>query len=434
MAGGACVYHAAMSRPATRQEKDFAGLIALAIGAGICAIGGGLFPSVLESANAPTWIVLGSGGLFVLSGLSLFAQERTPAWVTGLLANLLLTLFAAIPAWIATEGRADAFSLSFGAGASGVEFGAMDVMRLAFGGVALLIAVIALFAWLHWLATLSWYARGYLLAGGLLAWYGLFVMLPAEPRWPELADDHARLARYSLLVEDGGWARLRGSGPRRDLFPPWHNLEDWTKAARDRLAAARVAPPESTLLEIPALAAPPRIDGRIDAGEWQGALRVDLQPDDKGSTVLLAADQSHLYLAAEAPADTTADGYDQFRFWFHIGLSPWLVSERVHLDRAGTVLALRQSRYPWGDNPPRSRSDWRIYARARGATTVAGHRRYELVLDLAESGIRAGVPFPGWLEIEGDPLRDAAGKFRARNDLGRAGSHQAPLWLRIAPR
>ena len=102
------------------------------------------------------------------------------------------------------------------------------------------------------------------------------------------------------------------------------------------------------------------------------------------------------------------------------------------MDRSGAVTTLRATRFPWGDFPPRSRTDWRIYENARGASSLEGHRRFELALDLAEAGITPGVPFPAWLEIEGDPRRDAAGKFKARSILGRAGSHAAPLWLRVA--
>lgn len=140
------------------------------------------------------------------------------------------------------------------------------------------------------------------------------------------------------------------------------------------------------------------------------------------------------YFAADVPADTTSEGFDQFRVWFHIGLSPWLDNERAFVGRAGEVSSLRAMRFPWGDHAPRSRTHWHIYERARGASSVSGHRRFELALDLDEAGIAPGVAFPLWLEVEGDPQRDAAGKFKARTDLGRAGSHQAPLWLRLAPR
>ena len=294
--------------------------------------------------------------------------------------------------------------------------------------------LIALAAWISWLRKLSWSGRGYFAAAAALAAHLLLVVMPAEPRWPELADDHQRLARYALLVEDEGWSRLDGKEPRRWYFPPWHNFEEWTKAARSRLAASRIAPAGQEVLSIPAIAAAPRLDGSIGEDEWRGARRIALAPHALGSVVHIAGDERFIYFAADVPADTTNEGFDQFRVWFHIGLSPWLDNERAFVGRAGEVNSLRQTRFPWGEYAPRSRTDWRIYERARGASAVSGHRRFELALDLGESGIAPGIAFPLWLEVEGDPRRDAAGKFKARTDLGRAGSHAAPLWLRIDPR
>jgi len=47
--------------------------------------------------------------------------------------------------------------------------------------------------------------------------------------------------------------------------------------------------------------------------------------------------------------------------------------------------------------------------------------------------IVGGVPFPAFFEIEGDPARDAAGKFKARTILGTAGSQVQPVWLVVPP-
>lgn len=421
-----------MTRAATRQERDGAGLIALLIGLGITALGGGVFPDLLHGAHAPMWVLLAAGGVFALAGISLLTQGRTPDWVQRLILNCLLTLFAAIPAWIAWGGSRHGFSASAGWVQLHFGFEFADIGRMVFAASALLMGLIASLAWISWFAKLSWTARGGLGAVAVLAANLLLVVLPAEPRWPEVRDDHERLGRYALMVEDEGWSRIEGHEPRRWNFPPWRNFEQWTKAARSRLAAGRVAPAGQEIVTIPALVAPPAIDGAIGEGEWRGARRIPLEPESLGSSVLIASDDRFLYLAADAPADTTATGFDQFRFWFHIRLSPWLDNERVFVDRSGAVTALRATRFPWGDYPPRSRTDWRIYENARGASSLDGHRRFELALDLAEAGITPGVHFPAWLEIEGDPLRDAAGKFKARSDLGRAGSHTAPLWLRVA--
>ena len=419
----------------TRGQNDAFGLIALAIGAGIVAVAAGTWPDALRGLHAPAWVLLAAGGVFALAGASLLSQDRTPPWVQAVIGNLILTLFAVIPAWVAWGGSRRGFSASGNLGGFGLTagFDIGDIVRMAFAGSAILMGLIALAVWLAWLRKLSWSGRGYFLVAALLASQLLFVTLPAEPRWPDVADDHQRLARYALLVEDEAWARIDGREARRWYFPPWRNFEDWTKAARSRLAAARTAPAGQEVPGIPYLATPPVLDGRIGADEWRGALRIELAPQGLATVVLVAADERYLYFAADVPVDTTGEGFDQFRVWLHIGLSPWLDNERAFVGSGGEVSSLRQSHFPWGDSLPRSRTDWRIYERARAATAVAGHRRYELALDLAEAGIAPGVAFPLWLEVEGDPQRDAAGKFMARTELGRAGSDTAPLWLRIGP-
>ncbi len=421
---------------ASRGQRDAFGLIALAIGAGIMALGSGLWPHALSGLNAPVWVLLAAGGVFALAGASLLSQGRTPPWVQALIGNCILTLFAVIPAWIAWGGSRRGFSASGNLGGLWLTMGfdGVNVGRMVFAGSAILMGLIALAVWIGWLRKLSWAGRGYFLAAALLAAQLLFVTMPAEPRWPDVADDHQRLARYALLVEDEGWSRLDGGQARRWYFPPWRNFEDWTKAARSRLAAARTAPAGQEVLDIPDLATPPLVDGSIGADEWRGARRIELAPQALGTVVHVAADRRHIYFAADVPADTTSEGFDQFRVWFHIGLSPWLDNERAFVGRHGAPSSLRQTLFPWGDNPSRRRTDWDIYERARGASAVSGHRRYELALDLVEAGIAPGAAFPLWLEVEGDPQRDAAGKFKARTELGRAGSHAAPLWLRIDPR
>lgn len=418
---------------ASRGQKDAFGLIALAVGAGIVAVGAGTWPDALRGLNAPVWVLLAAGGVFALAGASLLSHGRTPPWVQAVIGNCILTLFAVIPAWIAWGGSRRGFSVSGSLGGFWLAtgFDGADFGRLVFAGSAILMGLIALAVWIAWLRKLSWSERGYVLVAALLAAQLLFVTMPAEPRWPDIADDHQRLARYALLVEDEGWARIDGAGVRRWNFPPWRNFEDWTKAARSRLAAARKAPAGQDVLDIPLIATPPLLDGSIGADEWRGARRIELAPQALGTVVHVAGDARYLYFAADVPADATSTGFDQFRVWFHIGLSPWLDNERAFVGRAGEVSALRQTRFPWGDNPPRPRTDRRIYERARGASALNGHRRFELALERVESGIAPGVAFPLWLEVEGDPQRDAAGKFKARTDLGRAGSHTAPLWLRI---
>jgi hypothetical protein len=52
---------------------------------------------------------------------------------------------------------------------------------------------------------------------------------------------------------------------------------------------------------------------------------------------------------------------------------------------------------------------------------------------MAEAGFFPGIPFPAFFEIEGDPVKDEAGKFKSRTILGTAGSQSQPLWLHVLP-
>lgn len=417
-----------MNRPPGNEVLG--GLVALA-GAGLMAVGAGVFPSALSGANAPLWVIIAVGACFLLAGLATLGQRRLPEALASLLPCLIVVLFAAIAGWVAWGDGPRQFSFSLGAGGFGLGGEGVSVGRIVFGFGAVVMNLLALFVCGAWLKRRRWQGRLAAVAGAAAMAYGGLVLLPAEPRWPEVADDHERLARYALLVEDEGWLRNKGRGPIHWYFPPWRNIEEWTKVARARLASRRELPPGATALTVPRVAVPPRIDGVIGEDEWRGALRITLEPATLGSTVYLLADGVALYAAADVPSDTTTTGFDQFRLWFHIDLSPWLPYERAFLDSGGNVNVLRTVRFPWGQNAPRTRTDWHTHRRAIGATRVDGHRRYEMALDLEEAGIRSGVPLPVWIEVEGDPQHDAAGKFKARTSLGETGSIRSPLWLKI---
>lgn len=417
-----------MNRPAGMEVLG--GLVALT-GAGLVAVGAGVFPTALPGANAPLWVIIAAGACFALAGLATLGQGRLPEALATLLPCLIVVLFAAIAGWVAWGDGPRQFSFSLGAGGFGFGGEGISAGRLAFGFGAVVMILLALLVCGAWLKRRRWPGRLAAMAGAGAAAYLWHVVMPAEPRWPEVADDHQRLARYALLVEDEGWLRNKGRGPIHWYFPPWRNIEEWTKAARARLAARRELPPGTTAMKVPLVTVPPRIDGVIGEDEWRGALRITLEPAGLGSTVWLQSDGMALFAAADVPADVTTTGFDQFRLWFHLDLSPWLSSERAFLDSTGSVNVLRTMRFPWGNNPPRERTVWHTHRRAVGATRVDGHRRYEMALDLEEAGIRPGVPLPVWIEIEGDPQRDAAGKFKARTSLGEVGRYRVPVWLKI---
>lgn len=418
-------------RVVTSRGRTAVGVAVLLAGAGLLVACSGHFPGVLDAARAPLWVILAVGSALFLAGAGVLLQGWAPAWAAGLNANLLWTLFAVIPAWIAWGQGGRSFSGSVSGLADFLGFDSQSMARFAFALSAIALGAIAAVSWWRWLGSLERRLLPGVVPSLALAGYLLFFVLPAEPQSDGASDDHARLARYALLSEREGWLANKASVPIHWKFPPWRNFELWTRAARSRLAAVRTAPQGVLVHAIPRTGKAPLLDGGIGSEEWRGALRIALGPRSIGSTVLLMSDGTRLYLAADVPSDTTKIGYDQFRVWFHLDLSPWLESERVFLDRGGRTLSMRTVRVPDADKRPRSRTDWRIFERARGATRVAGHRTYELELDLEEAGIRPGVPFPARLEIEGDPILNGAGKFRQRRSLGEAGSFDAPLWLRV---
>jgi hypothetical protein len=230
----------------------------------------------------------------------------------------------------------------------------------------------------------------------------------------------------------------------RGIPPPSHGMveEQTVRRIRAGIAAARKTPDGVAVLTIPRLPGPPTFDGLVQEQEWRGALRINLAPADLKGVVFVAAHGATLYFGASAPADKTETGFDQFRFWYHGELSPYMENERIFVAGQGArTTALRGARLPRVAAPvldppdPKTlaqKTDWGVLERIRGMSKVAGFRQYELAVDLQEAGIAPGVPFPAWLEIEGDPELTADGKFKARVSMGEAGSAKQPLWLRVA--
>jgi hypothetical protein len=58
------------------------------------------------------------------------------------------------------------------------------------------------------------------------------------------------------------------------------------------------------------------IDGNIQAFEWQSALQIPLNNDGDQTVLYLQANNEWLFIAADVPADITAKGFDQLRFYF----------------------------------------------------------------------------------------------------------------------
>lgn len=254
---------------------------------------------------------------------------------------------------------------------------------------------------------------------------------------------HAWLAQM-IAYKFGDPAYSAALAARKGIPSSFHMPEEqWVRKARAEIAQARKAPQGVRVIAIPRARVAPSLDGRIYAEEWQGALRLALEPASGGASVLLLAHGGQLYLAAHATPDRTEEGFDQFRFWFHLELSPYLGNERVFLSGRGGLGRLREvwlppereaiQERPQPGTRLKQQTDWNIFERARGASRVDGYRQYEMAVDMAEAGLFAGVPFPAFFEIEGDPVRDAAGRFRSRTILGTAGSKAQPVWLHVLP-
>lgn len=259
-----------------------------------------------------------------------------------------------------------------------------------------------------------------------------------RPVMPKIIErDIKKLYQQKLANPDyRHWLDLPGLPKGYQDYPEEHAI----KYARAQIAREISAPSGQKVESVPLHSnLKIDIDGAINPLEWQGAKRFALSPDTAGTVLYLQADTEWLYIACDALEETTEDGYDQLRFYFHIDIDPAIINERIHLGRFGKRLGgIRQTTMlrPVSDNNDRRNgrptplSDWQIFRMARGATQLSQHRQYEAKLHLAESGLHYGVPFPVFVEVETDPLQ-VNGKFKQRQYLGKLGSQKRPVWLLI---
>jgi hypothetical protein len=249
--------------------------------------------------------------------------------------------------------------------------------------------------------------------------------------------DIAKLYRQKLANPDYlRWFDLPGLPLGYQDYPEEHAI----KYARAQIAAELRAPANVSVAAIPLRQGLNiAIDGVIDGREWQSARRLELFPQAAGSALYLLADFEWLYIACDVPGEKTEDGFDQLRFYFHVDIDPAIKNERIHLGRHDKRLGgIRETTLVREASPGvyvNSRrgypiSDWQIFRMARGATKLKQHRQYEAKIHLAESGLHLGVPFPVYVELETDPLKEN-GKFKKRLYLGKLGSQQQPVWLMI---
>jgi len=261
---------------------------------------------------------------------------------------------------------------------------------------------------------------------------------PYQPIAPDnIEADLTTLYRQKLANADYvAWLNKPGIPLGYQDFIEEHHI----KYVCAKIAKGLALPAKTKPLKSPVVTAEKiTLDGAIQQQEWQQAIRIPLQPEETGSFLYLQADNDWLYLAADVPGDTTQNGFDQFRFYIHVDIDPAIRNERIHVDRSQfeTLGGIRQTQVLWQGEPPKNDderwkkypiSDWRIYRLAKGASTLRQHRQFEAKLNLIESGLTIGSPFPVFAEIETDPLY-VDGKFKERRYLGGLGSQNQPVWM-----
>ena len=125
--------------------------ICFATGAGIAALAAGIIPAAESDFHAPRWVIGACGLVFMLAAVMIL----TPASMVRtqyFLGAVLLSLFAAIPGWIAfgPSPREFSGSVSIGVVTSATHPGD-STGRIVFGIAAIVGGLIAAYAWARWL-------------------------------------------------------------------------------------------------------------------------------------------------------------------------------------------------------------------------------------------------------------------------------------------
>ncbi len=179
----------------------------------------------------------------------------------------------------------------------------------------------------------------------------------------------------------------------------------------------------------------PNVDGKIQEGEWEGALEIDIGYGDVYTPIYLLSDSKRLYVAADVIQGKTRK--TSFFFKYHIDLTPFLRREQVNLYPGSTQLQSSRLVYQkefgisfyWN-------YDSHIYRNARGAgSRASGHQQYELVIDLSEANIHRDVPFSSFIQIGTDSKKMVLSNGREYQKpmfLGLLGSNIRPHWFVIS--
>jgi len=407
--------------------------------------------------EAPRWVVAAAGAAFLMAGLSLvrsYALDRgiePPADLWSLfLGALVCSCFTLIAGWIAFGPGERGFRVSGSLLFVWLPSAVIEWLgRAVFGLGALLVALMTLVFWWRLLRGLTAHSTrerlqigGAFLATTVAALIVLHVtgdlrLWPANRALnralaaPGLTDTDRLLLVFEAKLANPAYARWQQLSFGRQPYQAFDE-EALLKGIRSRISASVAPPPGASVITVPIVTgAVPVIDGRLGASEWSDAVRSDL---GNGTVLYALSDGRQLYMAADVPSDTTEAGFDQLRVYYHLDLAGVIANERVHVSRSptDTFASYRLSHLPGrGEAPARSVSESHIYRSGRGASSMIGHRQFELALDLEEAGLHRGVPFAAYVEVETDPVTDWDGRFRARAYAGRLGSHAAPVWLVI---
>jgi hypothetical protein len=410
--------------------------------------------------EAPRWVAAAAGAVFVLAGLAVVkgyvwdrGVERPDDVWSQLFGTLICSGFAGIAGWVAFGPGERRFRVSgpiplqwlppavndwLGRGAFGLVAGLAGLLALLFWGR--LLWRLRLRPWRDWLR----FAGALVLTGGaalaVLQATGDVRLWPANRglRQALASPGRSDAERLQLVLA----AKLANPAYVRWQHREWFQQayqafdeEVLLKELRSQITA-RVTPPAGVeAITIPIVSSRlPVVDGRLGPDEWSRATRIDLE---KGTTLYALSDGRRLYVAADVPSDTTEEGFDQLRFYYHVDLAGVIAHERVHVSRSArdAFASYRLSHMVRSaDARAMPLSEGHIYRLGSGASSMIGHRQFELVLDLDETGLHPGVLFAAYAEVETDPITDWGGRFRERAYAGRLGSQAAPVWLVIGSR
>ncbi|MBQ0797357.1 hypothetical protein [Zhongshania sp.] len=251
-----------------------------------------------------------------------------------------------------------------------------------------------------------------------------------------LSADDSFDSLYQAKLNSSSYINRKSSGNSSSFDSS--EIERKIKTARSLLAQQRVPPTNSSPTKIAVSNTPVSLDGIINSEEWHDATAIVLDAENQ-TTLYFKTDGEWLYIACDAPIEKSQGGYDQLRVYFHAGLSPNLVNERIHIGKGAGVTSIRQTTFRWQGDPPKNDNerwkkyainDWGLYNYAYGSSSMSsGHRQYEAAIHLGEAGLHSNVPFTVYAEVETDPLKDEKGKFVERQYLGELGNEQNPVWM-----